>query len=936
MLSMPIHLSGLSSSSTRRHFRHPLNAQATPIPLCAVGSEPNNTSHSDHVNLPLEQHSPNLQVDGMASRSSAAVAVYGPTASRALSYLTERAEDAQAAVLGILSGKGPSAAAAAGRGHGGVDDYLGDVDLTSGEKGVRIARDKLESSVWHERIQGLRTVVAMISKSLPAANHLFPSVLKLTSAPSLQVKTLVYLITLRLAPSQPDVALLSINSFQRDLSDHSPLIRGMALRVLSGLGVKMAVQLMQMAIAKSVRDPSFYVRRIAADAIGKCFELSKASLSDLLPSLQKLLADRHPAVLGSALLAFQCTVPDRYDLLHPHFRRICTALVDIDEWNQPIALRILTAYARTNLAKPSEEQTKQVADPHSEKVVPGRTRWGQGLDKDLELLLNKAEPLLCSRNAAVVLSASHLYLSLLPLSSSFHTSLVGPLIGLIHLHPSQAYLALLFIRGLNQLRPDLFASHASYFVPGSAISGEPEYVTAQKLDLLVDLSLSPGSTSSRKLAMSELQEAVSQQSSPVIVERAVAGLGRLAMAGVQTSDEEQVEKCIDVLLSVLKGQRHAKVISQVTNVLTQVVQARAANGIASQEQGQVLYRLSQLLFKSDSSQESPSKLLSKTSLHDGDGRAVIYWLLGQYSRSTIEVLDKSLAESTLVKKTLAETILPDLLRKASLHFSHESKEAKLSILTLSSKLVALLPTLQPAAVVLKSVVSLHNYLLQLARFDACIDVRDRARYYKSLTSGCSEQEDDQQQQQSSDSITSTSGIRLRREQVLMILFDDVAQSKDMTTTSSPSDQDASTLLDPLHLPSSKNTPTNPLPRWNPNPQLLPPSSIRDGEPAPTPLQSTASAVRSISSNSIPQTSSDTRSLSSSPIPHAPSAVVSKGKGKYQDLDEFLDDDSSSEGGSDEELEQQEEEDSSEEEESEEEESESESEQDSADDLVSER
>lgn len=94
----------------------------------------------------------------MGSRSAAATAAaYGPTATRAFSYLTERAEDAQAAVIGIISGKGPNAVA----GPSGADRYLGDVDLSGGERGVAAARAKLESSAEHERLEGLRTVVAV-------------------------------------------------------------------------------------------------------------------------------------------------------------------------------------------------------------------------------------------------------------------------------------------------------------------------------------------------------------------------------------------------------------------------------------------------------------------------------------------------------------------------------------------------------------------------------------------------------------------------------------------------------------------------------------------------------------------------------------------------------------------------------------------------------
>lgn len=81
---------------------------------------------------------------------------YAPTASRALSYLTERAEDAQAALKGILGGAGPGAA-----GPSGADRYLGGVDLGGGEQGIKLTRTKLESSLESDRLDGLRTVVAV-------------------------------------------------------------------------------------------------------------------------------------------------------------------------------------------------------------------------------------------------------------------------------------------------------------------------------------------------------------------------------------------------------------------------------------------------------------------------------------------------------------------------------------------------------------------------------------------------------------------------------------------------------------------------------------------------------------------------------------------------------------------------------------------------------
>lgn len=82
-----------------------------------------------------------------------------PSTSRALSYLTERAEDAQAAIKGILGGAGPGAS-----GPSGADRYLDGVDLAGGEEGIKTTRAKLESNLEQERLDGLRTVVAVSSK----------------------------------------------------------------------------------------------------------------------------------------------------------------------------------------------------------------------------------------------------------------------------------------------------------------------------------------------------------------------------------------------------------------------------------------------------------------------------------------------------------------------------------------------------------------------------------------------------------------------------------------------------------------------------------------------------------------------------------------------------------------------------------------------------
>jgi len=82
----------------------------------------------------------------------------------------------------------------------------------------------------------------------------------------------VYIYLLRYAEAEPDLALLSINTFQKDLADSNPVIRAMALRVLSGIRVPMIGSIVVLAIKKCAADISPYVRKTAALAIPKCYE----------------------------------------------------------------------------------------------------------------------------------------------------------------------------------------------------------------------------------------------------------------------------------------------------------------------------------------------------------------------------------------------------------------------------------------------------------------------------------------------------------------------------------------------------------------------------------------------------------------------------------------------------------------------------------------
>src|SRR5690348_5894306 len=85
-----------------------------------------------------------------------------------------------------------------------------------------------------------------------------------------QVKKMVYIYLVHYADYNAqcrELALLSINSFQQDMSGDNQLFRAMALRVLTSIRVPDIIQIQVLAARKCSADASSYVRKCAATAL---------------------------------------------------------------------------------------------------------------------------------------------------------------------------------------------------------------------------------------------------------------------------------------------------------------------------------------------------------------------------------------------------------------------------------------------------------------------------------------------------------------------------------------------------------------------------------------------------------------------------------------------------------------------------------------------
>jgi len=212
-------------------------------------------------------------------------------------------------------------------------------------------RQMLDSRLEKEKLEALKRLLALMTLGRDVSAF-FPDVVKNVVVDNQEVKKLVYMYLVHYSEANPELALLSINSFHKDLASYNQKVRASALRAMSSIRVPVVVPLLLLSLKSAVKDTSSYVRRAAATALPKVLSLDPEQLDSLCDLVAELLTSPDPAVLSSACFAFQEVCPERFDLLHAHFRKICHLLADFDEWGQVVALGILTRYGRTQFLSP--------------------------------------------------------------------------------------------------------------------------------------------------------------------------------------------------------------------------------------------------------------------------------------------------------------------------------------------------------------------------------------------------------------------------------------------------------------------------------------------------------------------------------------------------------------------------------------------------------
>uniref|UniRef100_A0A3B4DC34 AP-3 complex subunit beta n=1 Tax=Pygocentrus nattereri TaxID=42514 RepID=A0A3B4DC34_PYGNA len=504
------------------------------------------------------------------------------------------------------------------------DDFLNIITLDLHDD----LKEMLDSNKDSLKLEAMKRIVAMIARGKNASD-LFPAVVKNVACKNIEVKKLVYVYLVRYAEEQQDLALLSISTFQRGLKDPNQLIRASALRVLSSIRVTIIVPIMMLAIKEAASDMSPYVRKTAAHAIPKLYSLDPEQKDQLIEVIEKLLADKTTLVAGSVVMAFEEVCPERIDLIHKNYRKLCNLLIDVEEWGQVVIINMLTRYARTQFLNPNINGGEKAFYEKKAEAAALAKRKPYVMDPDHRLLLRNTKPLLQSRNAAVVMAVAQLYFHLAPKAEV--GVIAKALVRLMRSHSEVQYVVLQNVATMTIKRRGMFEPYLKSFYIRST---DPTQIKILKLEVLTNLA----NETNISTILREFQTYIKSMDKDFVA-ATIQAIGRCA-----TNIGEVRDTCLNGLVQLLSN-RDELVVAESVVVIKKLLQMQP------EQHSDIIKHMAKL---TDNIQVPMA-------------RASILWLIGEYCEHVPK-------------------IAPDVLRKMAKTFTNEEDIVKLQIINLAAKL----------------------------------------------------------------------------------------------------------------------------------------------------------------------------------------------------------------------------------------------------------
>ncbi|KAG7279498.1 hypothetical protein CRUP_035884 [Coryphaenoides rupestris] len=380
---------------------------------------------------------------------------------------------------------------------------------------------ELNSDKKEKKKEAVKKVIASmtVGKDVSA---LFPDVVNCMQTDNLELKKLVYLYLMNYAKSQPDMAIMAVNTFVKDCEDPNPLIRALAVRTMGCIRVDKITEYLCEPLRKCLKDEDPYVRKTAAVCVAKLHDINAQLVEDqgFLDTLKDLISDSNPMVVANAVAALSEIAESHpnsnlLDLNPQSINKLLTALNECTEWGQIFILDCLANYTPRD-------------------------------DRESQSICERVTPRLSHANSAVVLSAVKVlmkFMEMLPKDLDYYGTLLKklapPLVTLLSAEPELQYVALRNINLIVQKRPEILKHEMKVFF---VKYNDPIYVKLEKLDIMIRLA----SQANIAQVLAELKEYATEVDVD-FVRKAVRAIGRCAI-----KVEQSAERCVSTLLDLIQ------------------------------------------------------------------------------------------------------------------------------------------------------------------------------------------------------------------------------------------------------------------------------------------------------------------------------------------------------------------------------------------------
>lgn len=349
---------------------------------------------------------------------------------------------------------------------------------------------------------------------------LFPDVINQMQTDDMELKKLVYLYLINYAKTQPDLAIMAVNTFVKDSQDPNPLIRALAVRTMGCIRVDKITEYLCDPLHRCLKDEDPYVRKTAAVCVAKLYDINAELVEDrgFLDMLKDLIGDANPMVVANAVAALseiqELSGKPVLDLSLATVSKLLRALNECTEWGQVFILDSVVNY------NPADS-------------------------KDAEAVVERVLPRLQHANAAVVLSAIKViiknmqYIQDEGVTLQLSRKLAPPLVTLLGSEPELQYVALRNINLVIQAQPTVLANDVKVFF---CKYNDPSYVKMEKLGIMMKL------VNERNIdqVLLEFKEYATEVDVD-FVRKAVRAIGYCAV-----SIPSAAERCINVLLELIQ------------------------------------------------------------------------------------------------------------------------------------------------------------------------------------------------------------------------------------------------------------------------------------------------------------------------------------------------------------------------------------------------